>query len=110
MENKQIDWDEPWKVYDEYLPPKTTDQMIMFLMEEQLGLYHSDYYYVGVIENYDGYELNCHADTLYDALRGGMVKLYFCQEGKGIRIKFNSEQKDELSKYQEEFLERLKGY
>lgn len=106
MKDKQIDWNEPWKVYDEYLPPKSTDQMIMFLMEEQLGLYHDDKYYVGVIEDYEGYKLNCYADTLYDALRSGMVKLFFRQESDRMHIGKISE----LEKYQEEFLERLKGY
>lgn len=106
MKDKHIDWNEPWKVYDEYLPPKTTAQMIMFLMEEQLGLDHNDNYYVGIIQDYDGYELNCYADTLYDALRGGMVKLFFRQESDGIRIGKISE----LQEYQQEFLERLKGY
>lgn len=110
MKDKQIDWNEPWKVYDEYLPPKTTDQMIMFLMEEQLGLYHSDYYYVGVWQSYDEYRLNCHADTLYDALRGAMVKLYFCQESERHKLEAACRGEQALTEYQEEFLERLKGY
>ena len=74
----------PWEVYSDYLPEKTSDQLLMFLMEEGLGLYHGTSYQVGVIPDYEGYCLNVEAPTLVDALRGAMVKLYFSREDNSI--------------------------
>ena len=33
MLEAQIDWEKPWEVYSDYLPEKTSDQLLMFLME-----------------------------------------------------------------------------
>lgn len=107
-----IDWDTPWEVYDNFLPTKTTEQMLMRLMEEGLGLSHSsDGYYAGAIPDYEGYCLNCReAGTLYDALRGVMVKLFFMREDDSLSYGVAVTGEEFLKEYQEEFLEKLKRF
>lgn len=107
-----INWNTPWEVYDTYLPTKTTEQMLMLLMEEGLGLSHSsDGYYAGVIPDYEGYCLNCsEAGTLYDALRGVMVKLFFMREDDSLSYGIAVIGEEVLEEYQEAFLEKLKRF
>ena len=113
MIETKIDWDKPWEVYSEYLPEKTNDQLITFLMDWGLGLSHdgethTDEYYVGVIPDYEGYCFNVTASTLTEALKGAMVKLFFSQESRGIWCGSAAATEETLKEYQNNLIKRLK--
>lgn len=110
MKEINIDWEKPWEVYSDYLPEKTSDQLLMFLMEEGLGLYHGTSYQVGVIPDHEGYCLNVEAPTLVDALRGAVVKLYFSREDNSIGYGPACSSDEKLKEHQQKVLEKLKGF
>lgn len=110
MKKINIDWGKPWESYSKYLPEKTSDQLLMFLIEEGISLYHDTSYNVGVIPDYDGYRLNVKAPTLVDALRGAMIKLYFSRENNDIYYGSACLSEEKLKEYQQKLLDKLKGF
>lgn len=110
MKEISIDWEKPWESYSKYLPEKTSDQLLMFLMEEGIGLYHDTSYRVRVIPDYDGYCLNVEAPTFVDALRGAMIKLYFSRENNNIYYGSACLSEGKLKEHQQKLLDRLKEF